>query len=86
MIRIFLIFVVPFFLPVSVFLLWRTFAPVAWGGSEAIHSDRWEPLPWKPLLIAGGALTAITVLVTILFPDLFGGGELADRPPPPPAS
>lgn len=82
MIRILLIFVVPFFLPTVGFILWRTFAPVSWGGSAAIHGDRWEPLPWRPLLIAGGVLAAITVVVTILFPDVFGGGELANRPPP----
>ena len=82
MIRILLIFVVPFFVPTAVYVLWRTFAPVKWGGSEAIHRDDWEPLPWRYLMIVGGVLTAISVFVTILFPDVFGGGELANSPPP----
>jgi hypothetical protein len=80
MTRILLIFVVPFFVPTTAFILWRTYAPIRWGGSEAIARDRWEPLPWKPLLISGGVLTAITVMFTILFPEFFGGEELAGSP------
>ena len=81
MIRILLIVVVPFFLPVAAFVLWRTYAPTRWGGSEAIAHDRWEPLPWKPLMVAGGVLTVITVTAAIMFPELFGGGA-ADAIPP----
>ena len=79
MIRILLVFVVPFFLPTAVYILWRTFAPIAWGGSEVIAKDEWEPLPWKILMIIGGAMVAIALLLVIMFPDVFGGGEL-DEP------
>ena len=79
MIKVLLIFFVPLFLPPAVFVLWRTFAPTGWGGSEAIEKDQWEPLPWKPLMIVGGVLTAIAVLVAVVFPDVFGGAELAGR-------
>ena len=80
MIRILLVTIVPLFTPAAIFILWRTFAPPKWGGSEAIANDRWEPLPWKWLLISGGVLMAITLLVVVVFPGVFGGAELANRP------
>lgn len=80
MIRIFLLVVVPFVSPTVLFILWRTFAPPRWGGSEAIANDRWEPLPWKWLTISGGVLVAITLAVVVFFPGMFGGGELAEPP------
>ncbi len=73
MIRVLLIVVVPMILPTAVFILWRTFAPTSWGGSEAIAHDQWEPLPWKWLLIGGGVLVLLSVATTILFPEIFGG-------------
>jgi len=72
MIRVLLISVVPFFLPTAVFVLWRTFVPPSMGGSEAIAKDEWEPLPWKWLLIIGAVLTAITLVVAVMFPDILG--------------
>lgn len=80
MIRILLITFVPLFAPAAIYVLWRTFVPPRWGGSEAIANDRWEPLPWKWLLISGGVLTAITLLVVVVFPGVFGGTGLANRP------
>jgi hypothetical protein len=70
MIRVLLLTVVPFFLPATVYVLWRTFAPPAAGGSEAIARDEWEPLPWKWLLIVGAGLMAVTLVVAIMFPGL----------------
>ena len=71
MIRVLLVTVVPFFLPAVIFVLWRTFAPTNMGGSEAIAKDEWEPLPWKWLLIIGSVLTVITLVIAIMFPDIF---------------
>jgi hypothetical protein len=80
MIRILLVIFVPLFAPTAIFILWRTFAPPRWGGSEAIANDRWEPLPWKWLMIGGGVLTAIALMLVVLFPSFFGGAELTGRP------
>ena len=80
MIRILLVVFVPLLAPTALFILWRTFAPPRWGGSEAIANDRWEPLPWKWLMITGGVLTGVALVIVVLFPGVFGGGELADRP------
>lgn len=82
MIRILLLVVVPILAPTAIFILWRTFAPPRWGGSEAIANDRWEPLPWKWLMISGGVLVALTLVLVVLFPGVFGGGELAGRSSP----
>ena len=80
MIRILLLLFVPLLAPTAVFILWRTFVPPRWGGSEAIANDQWEPLPWKWLIIGGGILLAITLGLVVLFPGVFGGVELPGRP------
>jgi hypothetical protein len=72
MIRILLLFVVSLGLPVVLYILWRTFAPTRLGGSEAIEREEWEPLPWPWLAIAGGVLLVISLVVMIVYPDLFG--------------
>ena len=46
MIRLLLIIVVPLILPAAAYVIWRTFVPPKFGGSEAIARDQWEPLPW----------------------------------------
>lgn len=73
MIRVLLLIVVPLILPAVVFVIWRTFMPPKFGGSEAIARDQWEPLPWPWLLGFGGVLMAITLATVVLFPDVFGG-------------
>ncbi len=73
MIRVLLVTVVPFFLPAAVFILWRTFAPTNMGGSKAIARDEWEPMPWKWLLIIGAVLSAVTLTVAIVYPELLAG-------------
>ena len=73
MIRVLLLIFVPLILPAAVYVVWRTFAPPKYGGSEAIARDQWEPLPWPWLLSIGGALTAIMMILIVLFPEIFGG-------------
>ena len=73
MIRLLLLTVVPLILPAAVYVIWRTFMPPKFGGSEAIARDQWEPLPWRWLLVCGGVLMAITLTAVVLFPDVFGG-------------
>lgn len=73
MIRVLLLIFVPLFLPVVVFVIWRTFVPPKFGGSEAIARDQWEPLPWPWLLGCGTVLMAITMTAVVMFPEIFGG-------------
>ena len=73
MIRVLLIIVGPMILPAAIFVVWRTFAPPKYGGSEAIARDQWEPLPWPWLLACGGVLLVITLTLIVMFPDVFGG-------------
>ncbi len=73
MIRLLLIIVVPLILPAAAYVIWRTFVPPKFGGSEAIARDQWEPLPWPWLLGCGGVLMVITLTTVVLFPDVFGG-------------
>ncbi len=70
MIRVLLLTVVPLFLPAVTYILWRTFAPVRYGGSAAIAKDEWEPLPWRWLVPIGVFLMAIAIAISIIFPDL----------------
>lgn len=72
MIRVLLLIVGPLILPAAVYVIWRTFMPPKYGGSEAIARDQWEPLPWRWLLGIGGVLTTITLVTVMLFPDIFG--------------
>jgi hypothetical protein len=73
MIRVLLLIFVPLFLPAVVFVIWRTFVPPKFGGSEAIARDQWEPLPWPWLLGCGGVLMVITMTAVVLYPGIFGG-------------
>lgn len=73
MIRVLLLIFVPLILPAAVYVIWRTFVPPKYGGSEAIARDQWEPLPWPWLLGIGGCLTAIMMTLIVLFPEIFGG-------------
>lgn len=73
MIRVLLLIVVPLIVPAATYVIWRTFVPPKYGGSEAIARDQWEPLPWGRLLGCGGVLMAITLITVVLFPDVFGG-------------
>ena len=73
MIRVLLLIFVPLFLPAAVFVIWRTFVPPKFGGSEAIARDQWEPLPWPWLLGCGGVLMVITMSAVVLYPEIFGG-------------
>jgi len=71
MTRVLLLTVIPFFFPVIVYILWRTFAPLGFGGSEVIARNEWERLPWRYLVPAGIFFMVISIIVFILFPDLF---------------
>ena len=73
MIRVLLLTVVPLILPTLSYVLWRTFVPPKFGGSEAIAQDQWEPMPWRWLCAIGGALMAITLTVAVIFPDFLSG-------------
>ncbi|MDC0033228.1 hypothetical protein OAJ57_01530 [Alphaproteobacteria bacterium] len=73
MIRVLLIIVGPLILPAAAYIIWRTFAPPKFGGSEAIARDQWEPLPWRWLLVCGCVLMVITLTTVVVFPDVFGG-------------
>jgi len=72
MIRVLLVIVMPLFLPAAAYVIWRTFVPPKFGGSEAIARDQWEPLPWLWLLGIGGLLMVITLTAVVLFPEIFG--------------
>ena len=72
MIRVLLLIVGPLLLPAVAYVIWRTFMPPKFGGSEAIARDQWEPLPWSWLLACGGVLMVITLTTVVLFPDIFG--------------
>ena len=71
MTRVLLLTVVPFFFPIIVYILWRTFAPLGYGGSEVIAQNKWERLPWRYLVPTGIFSVALSIIVSILFPDLF---------------
>jgi len=73
MIRVLLLTVVPLILPTLSYVLWRTFVPPKFGGSEAIARDQWEPMPWPWLFAIGGALMAITLTIAVIFPDILSG-------------
>lgn len=59
--RVLFTVIIPLALPTVVFILWRTFAPPRFGGSEAIHNNDWEPLPWLQLSLVGVVLLAVTL-------------------------
>ena len=73
MIRVLLLTVVPLVLPALTYILWRTFVPPKFGGSEAIARDQWEPMPWSWLLAIGGTLMVITLSIAVIFPDFLNG-------------
>ena len=73
MFRVLFLIVVPLILPAVTYIIWRTFMPPTFGGSEAIARDQWEPLPWGWLLVCGGVLVVISLTTFIVFPDIFVG-------------
>ena len=73
MFRVLFLIVIPLILPAVTYLIWRTFMPPKFGGSEAAANAEWEPLPWTWLLICGGVLMLISLTTFIVFPDIFVG-------------
>ena len=71
--RVILLIFVPLVSPTVLYIIWRTFAPPKFGGSEAIARDQWEPLPWPWLIGFGFVLMVITMTSVFLFPEVFGG-------------
>ena len=71
--RVILVIFVPLVSPTVLYIIWRTFAPPKFGGSEVIARDQWEPLPWPWLIGCGFVLMLITMASVFLFPEVFGG-------------
>jgi hypothetical protein len=76
--RVLFTIIIPLVLPTVVYILWRTFAPLRFGGSEAIHNNDWEPLPWLHLSLVGAVLVTVTMGYIALAP----GAEMAPRSGP----
>ena len=75
--RVLFTVIIPLALPTVVYILWRTFAPVRFGGSEAIHNNDWERMPWLKLSLVGVVLLALTLSYIAIAP---GAGPPAPEP------
>jgi hypothetical protein len=65
MIRVFLEYLIPFFLPLAVYLAWNAYRG-RYAASHGGEAPRLEKGPWPMLLFAGALLTLAVMTVTAL--------------------